>query len=117
MTSRFKDFGEGSGPVEKTPLSFKLYGEDFHCYPAVQGSFMLSLIADSSSDDPVKATEVVVKFFDRVLLPESQVRFENLLKDPEKIVSVDTLAEITAWLMEEYTERPNQQPEVSSPGQ
>ena len=36
MTNRFKDFGAGSA-VTDTPVSFKLHGEDFECYPALQG--------------------------------------------------------------------------------
>ena len=55
---------------------------------------------------------IVTKFFEFVLKPESLKRFNALVSDPERIVSVETLAEITAWLVEEYTNRPNQQPEA-----
>jgi hypothetical protein len=42
---------------------------------------------------------------------ESYLRFEDLLQDKEKIVSVETLSEIVAWLIEEYGNRPEEQPE------
>ena len=112
MTNRFKDFGSGSS-VETTPLSFKLHGEEFHCVPAVQGKLMLDLAANSGDGDPVKAAQVIDKFFGQVLLEESFTRFDALLNDKDKIVAVETLAEITAWLVEEYSGRPTERPEVS----
>jgi hypothetical protein len=109
--TRFKDFGSGAAE-DAEPISFKLYGEDFECYPQMQGKLLLGLVSDSSSDDPVKQSAIVTKFFEYVLKPESKLRFDALVEDPERIVSVDTLAEITGWLIEEYTNRPNQQPEA-----
>jgi hypothetical protein len=111
MTKRFKDFGSGS--LEKAePLSFNLYNEEFICVPEVQGKLMLKLVSDSSSEDPAKSASVVTMFFEYVLEDESNERFQALLVDKKKIVSVETLAEITGWLVEEYTKRPNQQPEA-----
>jgi hypothetical protein len=46
-------------------------------------------------------------------MDESYERFQALLVHKEKIVTVDALAEITGWLIEEYTERPLEQPEIS----
>lgn len=111
---RFKDFGSGTGGnAAAEPLSFKLHGEEFNCVAQVQGKLMLNLVADSGSNDPQKAAELINKFFKQVLVQESYIRFEALLEHPEKIVTVETLAEITAWLVEEYTGRPEGQPEVS----
>lgn len=111
MTKRFKDFGSGAGENAE-PISFKLYNEEFECYPEVQGKLLLDLVADSTSDDPVKQSAIVTKFFEYVLKPESKERFDALVADPERIVSVDTLADITGWLIEEYTNRPEAQPEA-----
>lgn len=111
MTTRFKDFGSGKSESAE-PLSFKLYDEEFECYPEVQGKLLLDLVADSSSEDPVKQSAIVTKFFGFVLMPESKERFDALVEDPNRVVSVDTLAEITGWLVEEYTNRPESQPEA-----
>ena len=108
---RFKDFGSGI-QEEAAPLSFKLYDEEFFCVPQVQGKLLLDLVSESSSDDPVKSAGIVTKFFNYVLEDESAERFNALLEDKNRIVSVDTLADITAWLVEEYTARPNPQPEA-----
>jgi len=117
MTNRFKDFGSG-GEVNKTPLSFKLHGEEFHCKSAVQGKALLDLIAGSAEDSGgLGVAKVINEFFGLCLIEESYKRFEALLENPDKIVTVETLGEITAWLVEEYSSRPTQQPEHSSSGQ
>jgi len=109
--TRFKDFGSGVAQ-EAAPVSFKLHDETFDCSAQLQGRVMLNLVADSNDEDPVKVASTINNFFGYVLLPESKVRFDNLLEDPERIVTVETLSEIVTWLIEEYTGRPNQQPEV-----
>lgn len=113
MTNRFKDFGAGTGEQSNTPLSFKLHGEEFHCQPAMQGKMMLDLAKNSGSDDPVRAAQMIDDFFSQVLAEESWTRFDALLKSKDKIVTVETLADITAWLVEEYSGRPTERPAVS----
>jgi len=112
MTNRFKDFGTG-GDIRTEPLSFKLHGEDFNCWPDLQGSVLLELAAGTSDQDGAAAVRTMTEFFNSALMPESLERFNLLLKDKEKIVSVDTLAEITSWLVEAYSERPTQEPSGS----
>jgi hypothetical protein len=118
MTNRFKDFGAGGDGVNKDPLSFKLYDEEFHCRPAIQGKVLLDMVSGAEEGELGSgAAKVINDFFSTVLLDESYERFDTLLQDPEKIVTVETLGEITAWLVEEYTGRPTQQPEPSLSGQ
>lgn len=112
MTNRFKDFGAGK-EVTSEPVTFKLHDEEFECYPAMQGKVLLDLVANSNEDDGAAIARTIDKFFAVTLLPESYIRFTALLEDPLRIVSVDTLGEITGWLVEEYAGRPNQEPEVS----
>lgn len=110
--SRFKDFGVGSTKDSAEPISFKIHGEDFHCVPEIQGKVLLNLVADSGSEDPIKSAGAINKFFDMVLEDESLDRFNLLVEDKHKIVTVETLSEIIAWLMEQYTDRPEEQPEA-----
>ena len=105
--SRFKDFGDG-GVSESKPISFKLWGQEFHCVPVIQGKILLDIVADSSSEDVAKSSQVMTKFFDAVLKPESKEAFYSLLNDAEKITTIETLGEIVAWLMEEYSNRPTE---------
>jgi hypothetical protein len=116
MTNRFKDFGSG-GSTNKTPLSFKLHGEEFQCYPAIQGKTLLDIVANAEANEGAGAAKVITEFFKACMPEESYLRFDTLLSNPDKIVTVDTMAEITAWLVEEYSSRPTQQPEPSSNGQ
>jgi hypothetical protein len=111
-TSRFKDFGAGKDNGKKEPLVFKLHGEEFQCIPQVQGQVMLNLVIDSNSSDPSATARVISGFFKSVLEDESYVKFEELLADKKRIVSVETLSEIVAWLIEEYGNRPEEQPEA-----
>lgn len=110
MSSRFKDFG--SPAVDQEPLTFSLYGEKFECRPSLQGKFLLNLVSESNSDDPAASAGVVQKFFDTVLIDESRERFNALADDPDRIVSVETLSEITSWLVEQYSARPTQPSEI-----
>jgi hypothetical protein len=110
--TRFKDFGAGSADQQAEPLVFKLHNEEFHCRPQLQGKLLLNLVANTNSEDPVEAARTINKFFDYVLTADSKQPFNDLLEDPDRLVTVETLSEIVAWLIEEYTARPNQQPEA-----
>lgn len=116
MTMRFKDFGNGHD-VSREPVKFKLHGEDFSCRPAVQGRVLLDLVSRTSDENPAVVAKVIDDFFETVLEEESLERFTKLLSDRDKIVTVETLGEISSWLVEQYSERPLQQPEPSSSGQ
>lgn len=109
--SKFRDFGSES-LAEREPISFKLQGEEFQCLKAVQGKVLLDLISKSSSEDPAAQAKVIDEFFGSVLEDESLTRFNSLLVDKTRIVTTETLAEITSWLIEQYADRPNQEPEA-----
>lgn len=115
--SRFKDFGIGNTAEEALPLSFKLYDEEFHCVPRMQGKVMLSIVESASSDDPAASARTISTFFKKVLTDESFARFDALLEDKDRVVSVETLSEIVGWVLETYSNRPEAQPEGSSTGQ
>ena len=110
--ARFKDFGSGND-VETEPIVFKLYGEEFTCIPSIQGKVLLEIVSDSASDDVAKSSAVTLRFFRSVLTHESLVRFDQMLDSKETVVSLETLTDISAWLIEEYTNRPEVQPEAS----
>jgi hypothetical protein len=111
--AKFKDFGTGKLPEGGESISFKLYEEEFFCVPHMQGRAMLSLVKDSANGDPVVAAGTIDSFFSQVLTDESLERFNKLTLDKEKIVTTETLGEIVGWLLEEYSGRPEAQPEDS----
>lgn len=113
MAKRFKDFGSTFDGVNNQVLTFKLHGEEFECYPNMQGKALLDIVANSNEDDPSSVATTMTEFFGRALLPESYERFNKILEDPETIVPVDVLGEITGWLVEQYSARPTEEPEGS----
>jgi hypothetical protein len=115
--ARFKDFGAPFNIETAEKLTFKLYGEDFHCFPEIQGKVLLEFSSLSDSENPSESSAAIVNFFKSVMDEESYGRFDDLATDPTRIVSVQTLAEIVEWLVGEYTNRPNLGLEHSSTGE
>lgn len=111
--AKFKDFGVGKEIGEKEPVSFKLYDEEFFGVKQIQGKVLLDLIAKSNSEDSAVSAQIISGFFEHVLTDESFKRFETLLTSKEKVVAVETLSEIVGWLIGEYSDRPEEQPENS----
>ena len=114
--ARFKDFGNGGAVSSDEPVVFKLYGEEFRCIANLQGKLLLELVS-VSADDAVASTEMTFKFFDHVLTEESLTRFKALLDSKDKVVTLEAITDISAWLIEEYTNRPLPQSEASSTGE
>jgi hypothetical protein len=113
MSSRYKDFGVGTTVEGKEPIVFKLHDEEFTAIPTIQGKVLMDLVSKSQSEDPAEAMSVVGTFFEKVLVDESLERFNALVEDKERIVTMETLGDVISWLVEEYSGRPNQQPEES----
>jgi hypothetical protein len=116
MTTRFKDFGSG-GEVNVSPLSFKLHGEEFHCKPSLQGKALLDMVANTKNGEAEDVSHTITSFFSKAMIQESYDRFLVLLDSPDKIVTIESLGEITSWLVEEYSGRPTSGPEQSLSGQ
>jgi len=112
--ARFKDFGSGDTDIE--PIVFKLHGEEFTCFPQIPGKFLLDLARNAAGGTDESEAEVILIFFKQVLEEESYERFETLIEDRHRVVTMEQLSEIVSWLMEEYSDRPEKQPETSSTG-
>jgi hypothetical protein len=110
--TKFKDFGTGPDLSNVEPITFALHGETFECKKAVPGKLLLSLVAKSKSEDPAEAAATIGDFFSKVLLSDSYTRFDALLEDPDRIVTVEQLGEITGWIVEQFGDRPEEQPEA-----
>lgn len=115
--AKFKDFGAGKELEEKEPISFKLHEEEFFGVKQLQGKVLLDLISKSASEEAAVSAQVISEFFNHVLTDESAKRFDKLVMDKDRIVTVETLSEIVGWLIGEYSDRPEEQPENSSAGQ
>lgn len=110
--TKFRDFGSGPDLSNVEPVTFAIHGETFECKKAVPGKLLLNLVAKARSVDPAEAAGTIDEFFSKVLESDSYERFNNLLEDPERIVTVEQLGDITGWVVEQFSERPEEQPEA-----
>lgn len=103
--ARHKSFGR---PVadDLGPLTFDLYDETFECRPQIQGNTLLTFVKQANSEDGSEATDALLNIFKRVMKEEEYERFEALCTNDDTVVPVDTLGDIVAWLMEQYSGRP-----------
>ena len=104
--TRNKNFDEGDSQSEKEPITFTLKGEEFTAIPEIQGAVLMDLIKGASSEDPTESFDMMMELFDNALEDESLVRFKALIKDKKRIVPIEKLTEVVAFLIEEYADRP-----------
>jgi hypothetical protein len=104
-----KNFGSGTPQKKRDPITFILHDEEFTAVPQIQGALLIQLVKDSQSEDTSKAASVILNFLDEVLEEESLDRFKELTHSKDRFVDMETLASIVAWLVEEYTNRPEEQ--------
>lgn len=98
----------GGHKKKATPLSFELQGETFKCYPRMTGAALIDFAAAATSDDTSRSTAATLEFFEGVMKPEEHKRFDEFIRDPDKEIEIDELAEVVEWLVEEYTNRPTE---------
>lgn len=111
--AEIKDFGSSFIDEKLEGAKFKLHDEEFECVKAVQGKVLLDMTAKASSDNPSDQAKMITDFFQYVLTEESYGRFNNLLESKDRVVTVEALGDIVAWITEQLTNRPEKQPEAS----
>jgi hypothetical protein len=118
MGARYKDFGSPVTASSDEPVMFSLYGEQFRCLPAMQGTKLIEFIAMSGDpDNPSGGATAVLEFFKTAISSDDFPRFEAITNSDDRIVPMETLSEIMDWLITQYAARPTQPPMLSEPGQ
>lgn len=115
--ARFKKFSGGRKITDFEPLTFDLNGNEFKAHPAIPGSVLLEFVRDAGSENGGDSAKALYNFLSSALPDEEYEKLQKVLHDPETIIEIETIGEIVSWLVEEYSSRPTQQPEVSSNGQ
>ena len=100
---RHRSFSSKSREHDAVPLTFDLEGEEFEAHPQIPGAVLLDFVAAAGEDGTGTAT-AIYPFFEAALLPESNERFVKIIRDPEVLVDLETLVEIAAYLVEEYSD-------------
>jgi len=108
MTQRHRTFS--SKPKVQTPVTFELDGEDFEARAAIPGAKLLDFIADADSDDGGRASQALIDFMESVIIKDHQERFRALIRDEDRPIEIELLAEICEWLVGEYASRPTESP-------
>lgn len=116
MTKRHKDFGKTKTIDDYEPLSFTLEDQEFTCRRAINGASLLKFVADADSQEGGRSAMALLDFFDQALEELDAKRFRRLVDDPDILLEIATIGEIAAWLVEQYTGRPTEEPSESSGG-
>lgn len=123
MTERHKSFTTAA-PVQ-VPVTFDVDGvdtdqrpwkESFEAVPAVPGAALLDFIADADSDDGGRASQALVDFLEGAIVEDDKERFRDLIRDPKRLIEIETLAQICEWLVEQYATRPTEPSKPRSTG-
>jgi len=116
--AKIKDFGAPSLGDDLEDITFVLYEESFTCRRGIPGKVMIDIAAQTADEsDPAAGARVIDDFFKSVLIDEETYnRFNSILRDPDKMIPIESIMEIVSWLMEVYGERPTPRSEGSSTG-
>jgi hypothetical protein len=89
-------------PVE--PIQFELEGETFEAYGQVPGAVLLDFIAASTQDDSSGTAGAILGYLKSSMDKATFKRFDALVRDPEKAIELQVLADIVAHLIEERSD-------------
>jgi hypothetical protein len=109
----------GLAPIDKPPDFFDVEGfskstrepftERFEYFDTVPATVMItfsSLVQYTEDGKRVVNAPAVAQYFARALLPESAVRFLELIDDDDRVVTLDVVAAIALDLAEVQSGRP-----------
>jgi hypothetical protein len=99
-------------PEQKPPIRFRLYGDVLEAAPELPAGTLLDFIglADQfqGADEATSVSKLglITDLFDKVLLPKSAEVFRERMRDLERPIGINTVAELLPWLLDQYTGRP-----------
>lgn len=105
---KVKSFTSKAEKVEVEPIPFELEGETFEAYGQVPGAVLLDFIDASSREDSSGTAGAILGYLKSSMNAENFKRFDKLTRDPEKVIQLQVLADIVAYLIEERTSRPTE---------
>jgi hypothetical protein len=105
---KVKSFTSTEPKTVEEPIPFELEGETFEAYAQVPGAVLLDFIAASSQEDSNGTAGAILGYLKSSMDRENFKRFDKLTRDPEKIIQLQVLADIVAYLIEERTSRPTE---------
>ena len=104
---KIKSFTSAKKEVAE-PIPFELEGESFEAYGQVPGAVLLDFIAASQQEESSGTAGAILGYLKASLDKENFKRFDKLVRDPEKAIELQVLADIVGYLIEERSSRPTQ---------
>jgi hypothetical protein len=107
-TPRHKSFAaseENTPEEELVPVTFDVAGETFTAKADIQGIVLMDFL-EASDSGGVTSLVAFKKFLAEALDEEEYARLDNVFRTAPKTIPVETIAQIVAYLVEEYTSRP-----------
>lgn len=105
-----KKFGT---PAERNTEEFEFCGETFTARFNVTGGLLLRLSAAHSDGTMAQIYASYSDVLDACIIEDDQERFAKLM---DTTSTIQDLAEVVGWLIEQSSERPTQLPSLSQPG-
>lgn len=103
---KIKSFTSTTEKSVVEPIPFELEGESFEAYGQVPGAVLLDFIAASTQEDSSGTAGAIIGYLKSSMNKTEFKRFDALTRDPEKLIELQVLADIVAYLIEERTSRP-----------
>lgn len=104
MARKIKSFSTPT-TAKAEGIEFELDGEAFEAYGEVPGAVLLDFISASDSDSNGKSAASILDYLNKSLNEENFKRFDKIIRDPERPIKIELLAEIVTYLIEERTSR------------
>lgn len=109
-TRKVKSFGkpkEGESLEAAEPIVFELGDEEFEAYGDIPGAVLLDFIKDYGSENGSETAKAIMNYLKSSMDAETYKRFDKVVRDPEKLIKIETLSEVVNYLMEERSSRPS----------
>jgi len=100
---------------EESEVGFTLGETDYTCKPEIQGAVILNFISAADSGTAGAAGQIM-PFFEECLPAGELEKFRTQIKSEDEIIELETLSDIVAYLIEEYTTRPTMASSSSDAG-
>lgn len=97
-------------------ITFDLGDESFTCRDFIQGAVMLDFVS-AADEGGAAAAAKLLEFLKHAVVDADQSKLNELLYGDRVQVPMETIAEVVAFLVEEYTQRPTQELEQSDAGE
>lgn len=117
VTRNFDKEIENESIQREDPINFKLFGTQWDCRDEVNGKLLMDQAAGLDSDSLQDQRNGVIGILQMTVLPDQVEDLLEELDDPDKVIQLGKLVEIVGWLVEQYTDRPTEQPANSPNGQ